>query len=161
MIEAHSQFMVTLSDAEKELHQLCSVGQQVIALVDSQQLDKKLALNPYTNYEAQVRPLPSPYTILFEYTVLIASFFCPEHYFVYSLKEIDNKWREMRSLVVNREAKLSKELERQKENERLRKQFAQKANVVGPWLEAHIEATSGIFTSKVAFVIHLIHQFRF
>ena len=52
---------------------------------------------------------------------------------------VERKWGEMSGAVPQRDAKLQAELARQQENERLRAQFASKANVAGPWLERHLE----------------------
>ena len=60
---------------------------------------------------------------------------------------VERKWAEMSGAVPQRDAKLQAELARQQENERLRAQFASKANVAGPWLERHLEGAVGA-TSK-------------
>ena len=38
---------------------------------------------------------------------------------------------------------------RQQNNERLRRQFAQKANVVGQWIERHLDAVATVGVQKV------------
>ena len=56
----------------------------------------------------------------------------------------------MRALVPARDARLQEELARQQSNEALRKQFALKANVVGQWIERHMDAHAALFTAKGA-----------
>jgi actinin alpha len=51
------------------------------------------------------------------------------------LKEIKSKWNEVQVLVPQRDQDLQIEYGKQQQNERFRIQFAQKANVVGPWIE--------------------------
>ncbi|CAF4715246.1 unnamed protein product, partial [Rotaria sp. Silwood2] len=53
--------------------------------------------------------------------------------------EITAKWNEVQSLVPQRDQDLQTEYLKQQQNERIRLQFAQKANVVGPWIERHHE----------------------
>ena len=50
------------------------------------------------------------------------------------------------SLVPQRDRNLQQELGKQETNERLRLQFAQKANAAGPWIEKQIEAVAAIHT---------------
>ena len=45
---------------------------------------------------------------------------------------------EVQQLVPGRDQTLHGEMLRQQNNERLRRAFAQKANVVGPWIEKHL-----------------------
>ena len=54
-------------------------------------------------------------------------------------KEILSKWNEVKTLVPQRDEDLQTEHVKQQENERFRLQFAQKANVVGPWIEEQHE----------------------
>ncbi|XP_013778077.1 alpha-actinin-like [Limulus polyphemus] len=53
---------------------------------------------------------------------------------------ITNKWGEVKQLVPKRDQILQTEMMRQQSNERLRRKFAEKANVVGPWIEHQIDA---------------------
>lgn len=53
---------------------------------------------------------------------------------------ITNKWGEVKQLVPKRDQVLQTEMMRQQSNERLRRKFAEKANVVGPWIEHQIDA---------------------
>lgn len=59
-------------------------------------------------------------------------------------QDITNKWAEVRDLVPRRDQTLQQEMMRQQNNERLRRQFAAKANVVGQWIEAQLDAVASI-----------------
>ncbi|CAF1180208.1 unnamed protein product [Adineta ricciae] len=54
-------------------------------------------------------------------------------------EEISAKWQEVQALVPQRDQDLQTEYLKQQQNERFRLQFAQKANVVGPWIERQHE----------------------
>jgi actinin alpha len=57
-------------------------------------------------------------------------------------QDLANKWHEVKGLVPDRDTTLRNELMRQQNNERLRRAFAQKANVVGQWIERHLDAVA-------------------
>jgi len=52
-----------------------------------------------------------------------------------TIQDISQRWGEVLELVPKRDALLVEEKSRQERNEQLRVQYAQKANVVGPWLQ--------------------------
>ncbi|XP_069799807.1 alpha-actinin-4 isoform X2 [Dendropsophus ebraccatus] len=52
---------------------------------------------------------------------------------------INSKWEKVQQLVPKRDNALKGEQDKQQSNERLRLQFANQANVVGPWLQAKME----------------------
>lgn len=54
------------------------------------------------------------------------------------------KWGEVKQLLPARDSILQQEMVKQENNERLRVKFAQKANVVGPWLEAQLDRVAAI-----------------
>uniref|UniRef100_A0A8C9T9E8 Actinin alpha 1 n=1 Tax=Scleropages formosus TaxID=113540 RepID=A0A8C9T9E8_SCLFO len=54
-------------------------------------------------------------------------------------QEINAKWDKVRQLVPQRDQALIEEHARQQNNERLRKQFASQANVIGPWIQTKME----------------------
>jgi len=58
------------------------------------------------------------------------------------VQDLTNKWHEVKQLVPDRDMVLRNELMRQQNNERLRRAFAQKANVVGQWIERHLDAVA-------------------
>lgn len=59
-------------------------------------------------------------------------------------EDISNKWTEVKTLVPKRDRTLQDEMIRQENNERLRRQFAAKANVVGQWIENQLDAVASI-----------------
>ena len=61
-----------------------------------------------------------------------------------SPSDISNKWGEVKQLVPKRDRTLHDERIKQENNERLRRQFAQKANVVGPWIENQLDGVASI-----------------
>ncbi|XP_048457236.1 alpha-actinin-2 isoform X3 [Rhincodon typus] len=60
-------------------------------------------------------------------------------YSMISREEISAKWDKVKQLVPQRDAALQEELVRQHGNERLRRQFASQANVIGPWIQRKME----------------------
>ncbi|XP_077119063.1 alpha-actinin-1 isoform X3 [Ranitomeya variabilis] len=60
-------------------------------------------------------------------------------YSTISPQEINNKWDHVRQLVPRRDQALMEEHARQQQNERLRKQFAAQANVIGPWIQTKMQ----------------------
>ncbi|MEE6491851.1 hypothetical protein FKM82_016397 [Ascaphus truei] len=54
-------------------------------------------------------------------------------------QEINSKWDHVRQLVPRRDQALMEEHARQQQNERLRKQFAAQANVIGPWIQTKMQ----------------------
>ena len=59
-------------------------------------------------------------------------------------QDIANKWQEVRQLVPSRDSQLQNEMAKQQRNERLRRDFAAKANVVGKWIENQLDAVASI-----------------
>ncbi|CAM2116960.1 unnamed protein product [Caretta caretta] len=53
--------------------------------------------------------------------------------------DIASKWDMVKRLVPHRDQTLQEELARQQANERLRRQFAAQANVLGPWIQTKME----------------------
>lgn len=66
-----------------------------------------------------------------------------EYNFAY-FQELNRKWSDVRQLVPQRDATLAAELRKQQNNESLRRQFAEKANAVGPWIERQMDAVTAI-----------------
>ncbi|XP_022524072.2 alpha-actinin-4 isoform X4 [Astyanax mexicanus] len=52
---------------------------------------------------------------------------------------IDSKWDKVQKLVPQRDQALQEELARQQSNDHLRRQFANQANIVGPWIQNKME----------------------
>jgi len=57
---------------------------------------------------------------------------------------LKGKWEEVRQLIPQRDTTLSGELRKQQNNEMMRRQFAEKANSVGPWIERQMDAVNAI-----------------
>ncbi|NWT40597.1 ACTN2 protein, partial [Chroicocephalus maculipennis] len=60
-------------------------------------------------------------------------------YSTVTVDEIRSKWEKVKQLVPQRDQSLQEELARQHANERLRRQFAAQANVIGPWIQTKME----------------------
>uniref|UniRef100_A0A8K9Y5W8 Actinin alpha 3b n=1 Tax=Oncorhynchus mykiss TaxID=8022 RepID=A0A8K9Y5W8_ONCMY len=56
-----------------------------------------------------------------------------------SPQDITNKWEAVKHLVPLRDQMLQEEVARQQANERLRRQFAAQANIIGPWIQTKME----------------------
>jgi len=70
-------------------------------------------------------------------------------------EDIAHKWSDVKHLVPKRDGTLSDEMKRQQNNERLRMQFAQKANMVGQWIERHLDAVASVGEKKGSLEQHL------
>jgi actinin alpha len=57
---------------------------------------------------------------------------------------LTKKWTEVRQLVPQRDNTLQNEFRKQQNNEMLRRQFAEKSNAVGPWIERQMDAVTAI-----------------
>ncbi|XP_053552821.1 alpha-actinin-4 [Bombina bombina] len=57
---------------------------------------------------------------------------------------INSKWEKVQQLVPKRDGALKGEHDKQQSNERLRLQFANQANVVGPWIQVKMEEVGRI-----------------
>uniref|UniRef100_A0A671MWN7 Alpha-actinin-2 n=1 Tax=Sinocyclocheilus anshuiensis TaxID=1608454 RepID=A0A671MWN7_9TELE len=60
-------------------------------------------------------------------------------YSTITTEEIAIKWDKVKKLVPQRDSALQEELARQHANERLRRQFADQANLIVPWIQARME----------------------
>uniref|UniRef100_A0A8C1GFW3 Actinin, alpha 2b n=1 Tax=Cyprinus carpio TaxID=7962 RepID=A0A8C1GFW3_CYPCA len=60
-------------------------------------------------------------------------------YSTITTEEIAIKWDKVKKLVPQRDSALQEELALQHANERLRRQFAAQANLIGPWIQARME----------------------
>jgi actinin alpha len=58
--------------------------------------------------------------------------------------DLTRKWSDVRTLVPQRDNTLASELRKQQNNEMLRRQFAEKGNNVGPWIERQMDAVTAI-----------------
>lgn len=69
-------------------------------------------------------------------------------YSLISGADLAKKWQTVKQLVPDRDQTLHNELLRQQNNERLRRAFAQKANVVGQWIERHLDLIASVSMQK-------------
>ncbi|CAG10071.1 unnamed protein product [Tetraodon nigroviridis] len=60
-------------------------------------------------------------------------------YSIITVEELLNKWEKVKKLVPQRDGALQEEMARQHAHERLRRQFAAQANLIGPWIQARME----------------------
>ncbi|XP_077287916.1 alpha actinin isoform X2 [Arctopsyche grandis] len=65
-------------------------------------------------------------------------------YTTLTANDLTKKWADVRQLVPQRDSTLAAELRKQQNNEMLRRQFAEKANAVGPWIERQMDAVTAI-----------------
>lgn len=65
-------------------------------------------------------------------------------YTTLTANDLTKKWSDVRQLVPQRDQTLSNELRKQQNNEMVRRQFAEKANQVGPWIERQMDAVTAI-----------------
>ncbi|XKL66158.1 hypothetical protein PGB90_009578 [Kerria lacca] len=65
-------------------------------------------------------------------------------YTTLTASDMTKKWTEVKHLVPQRDTTLQAELRKQQNNEMLRRQFAEKANQVGPWIEHQMDAVTSI-----------------
>jgi actinin alpha len=70
-------------------------------------------------------------------------------------QDVGNKWGEVCHLVPQRDQTLQAEMLKQQNNERMRRQFAQKANVVGQWVERHLDMVTSVGVQKGTLEEHL------
>uniref|UniRef100_A0AAQ4QB77 Actinin, alpha 2b n=1 Tax=Gasterosteus aculeatus aculeatus TaxID=481459 RepID=A0AAQ4QB77_GASAC len=60
-------------------------------------------------------------------------------YSTLSTEELLNKWEKVKKLVPQRDGALQEEMASQHAHERLRRQFAAQANLIGPWIQTRME----------------------
>ncbi|XP_039501309.1 alpha-actinin, sarcomeric-like [Drosophila santomea] len=65
-------------------------------------------------------------------------------YTTLTANDMTRKWSDVRQLVPQRIQTLANELRKQQNNEMLRRHFAEKANIVGPWIERQMDAVTAI-----------------
>lgn len=76
-------------------------------------------------------------------------------YTTLSAQDITQKWNNVQMLIPNRDSTLQREVIRQQQNERLRRAFAEKANIVGPWIEKHLDLVASVGIQKGSLEDHL------
>lgn len=76
-------------------------------------------------------------------------------YTTLNANEVTQKWNDTQSLVPKRDTVLAAEMTRQQNNERLRLQFAKKANEVGQWTEQQLDTVTNMGLQKGSLEDHL------
>ncbi|KAL3873103.1 hypothetical protein ACJMK2_036261 [Sinanodonta woodiana] len=77
-------------------------------------------------------------------------------------QDLAHKWSDVKQMVPMRDKVLQDEMIKQQNNERLRRQFAAKANVVGPWIENQLDAVASIgiqMKGSLEDQLNKLHQF--
>jgi actinin alpha len=74
--------------------------------------------------------------------------------------DLAKKWSEVKHLVPQRDTTLQAELRKQQNNEMLRRQFAEKANQVGPWIERQMDAVTAIGMGLQGSLEDQLHQLK-
>ena len=72
--------------------------------------------------------------------------------------DVESKWNEVKTLVPQRDQTLQNELKKQQNNEALRRQFAEKANQVGPWIERQMEEVVAIEIGMQVLILSVPNQ---
>uniref|UniRef100_A0A674EDA9 Actinin, alpha 2b n=1 Tax=Salmo trutta TaxID=8032 RepID=A0A674EDA9_SALTR len=70
-------------------------------------------------------------------------------YSTITTEELLAKWDKVKKLVPQREGSLQEELAQQHTNERLRRQFATQANLIGPWIQTRMENKNLIYHQHI------------
>lgn len=65
-------------------------------------------------------------------------------YTALTARDLTSKWSDVKTLVPARDQTLAMEMKKQQNNEMLRRQFAEKSNNVGPWIEKQMDAVTAI-----------------
>lgn len=81
-------------------------------------------------------------------------------YTTLSANDLTRKWSDVRQLVPQRDQTLANELRKQQNNEMLRRQFAEKANSVGPWIERQMDAVTAIGMGLQGSLEEQMHRLR-
>ncbi|XP_030052377.1 alpha-actinin-2 [Microcaecilia unicolor] len=81
-------------------------------------------------------------------------------YSVLTVDDIRNKWDKVKKLVPLRDQSLQEELARQHANERLRRQFAAQANVIGPWIQTKMEEIGRISVALIGTLEDQMNQLK-
>uniref|UniRef100_A0A1A9VRN6 Alpha-actinin, sarcomeric n=1 Tax=Glossina austeni TaxID=7395 RepID=A0A1A9VRN6_GLOAU len=115
----------------EEIQGLIQAHDQFKATLGEADKEFNLIVNLVREVESIVKQHQIPGGLENPYTTLTAS-------------DMTRKWSDVRQLVPQRDQTLANELRKQQNNEMLRRQFAEKANVVGPWIERQMDAVTAI-----------------
>ncbi|UJR15494.1 hypothetical protein I4U23_002437 [Adineta vaga] len=108
---------------------------EIIGLIEAHNQFKATLDDANNEYKTIIRLVDEVRQICHENNLEIT----PNPYTNIEADEITSKWNEVQTLVPQRDQDLQTEQSKQQQNERFRMQFAQKANIVGPWIEQQHE----------------------
>lgn len=81
-------------------------------------------------------------------------------YTTLTARDLTGKWSDVKQLVPARDQTLAMELKKQQNNEMLRRQFAEKANNVGPWIEKQMDAVTAIGMAIAGSLEEQLHRLK-
>lgn len=163
LIAAHDQFKSTLSDADREREAILGIQSKAQKIADYNNI-KLSGNNPYTSVTPQIinskwervgvacasrdarsvggagdRAFP-PWAATRGLPLLGKGGGKPRNGVLIAALFL---WvRQVQQLVPKRDSALQDEQSKQQSNERLRRQFASQANIVGPWIQTKMEVRS-------------------
>jgi hypothetical protein len=89
----------------------------------------------HAQFQASLSTAESDFQSLGELDKRIKSFNVgPNPYTWFTMEALEDTWRNLQKIIKERDVDLNKELERQEENDKLRKEFAKIANAFHAWL---------------------------
>lgn len=132
MITAHDQFKATLPEADKERVAIMGIQSEILKIAQTYGI-KLVSENPYT--------VLSPQDISNKWEAVSTKAKLKQNVFTaVEASPLTNVYfLQVKQLVPMRDQMLQEEVARQQANERLRRQFAAQANVIGPWIQTKME----------------------
>ncbi|XP_059607538.1 alpha-actinin, sarcomeric isoform X4 [Phlebotomus argentipes] len=131
----------------EEIQGLIQAHDQFKATLGEADKEYNLIVGLVREVEAIVKQHQIPGGLENPYTTLTAS-------------DLTRKWSDVRGLVPQRDQTLANELRKQQNNEMLRRQFAEKANAVGPWIERQMDAVTAIGMGLQGSLEDQLHRLR-
>lgn len=130
LITAHDQFKATLPEADKERMATLGIHNEILKIAQTYGI-KLSGINPYTTITSQDittkwDTVSQPSNGVSPWRLASAHQLCDFHL-------------QVKHLVPLRDQMLQEEVARQQANERLRRQFAAQANIIGPWIQTKME----------------------
>ncbi|XP_062858821.1 alpha-actinin-2-like isoform X2 [Trichomycterus rosablanca] len=110
----------------EEIESLISGHDQFKATLPEADAERQAILSIFN----EVQKITQSYSITANFTNMYCTITPPE---------ISFKWEKVKKLVAQRSSALQEEFSRQQVNERLRRQFAAQANLIGPWIQTRME----------------------
>lgn len=131
---------------------ICHTTAEIQGLLSAHEQFKKTLGDADTEFNALVALMMEVNRICNEHRVTSSA---ENPYTTLTVEDLTHKWQEVRELVPKRDDTLQAEMIRQQNNEHLRRQFAQKANVVGQWLESRLDTVASMGLQKGTLEDHL------